>query len=89
LSLVSVCVLLGTGLCDGLIPRPEESYRVWCVEMSVITEPKKNEEAQAHRRAVEPQTNKNKLNTKLILITSWPMSRVPGYLIGLELILYK
>ena len=25
------CVLSGTGLCDGLITRPEESYRVWCV----------------------------------------------------------
>jgi hypothetical protein len=25
------CVLSGRGICDGLIPRPEESYRVWCV----------------------------------------------------------
>jgi hypothetical protein len=25
------CVLSGRGLCDGLIIRPEESYRVWCV----------------------------------------------------------
>jgi hypothetical protein len=25
------CVLSGTGLCDGPIPRPEESYRLWCV----------------------------------------------------------
>jgi len=25
------CVLSGRGLCVGLIPRPEESYRVWCV----------------------------------------------------------
>jgi hypothetical protein len=24
-------VLSGAGLCDGPIPRPEESYRVWCV----------------------------------------------------------
>jgi hypothetical protein len=24
-------VLLDKGLCDGLMPRPEESYRVWCV----------------------------------------------------------
>jgi hypothetical protein len=28
LCLVSVCVLSGRGLCDGLITRPEESYRV-------------------------------------------------------------
>jgi len=25
------CVLAGRGLCDGLITRPEESYRLWCV----------------------------------------------------------
>jgi hypothetical protein len=25
------CVLSGRGLCDGLVPRPQESYRVWCV----------------------------------------------------------
>jgi hypothetical protein len=24
-------VLSGRGLCDGLVPCPEESYRVWCV----------------------------------------------------------
>ena len=24
------CVLLGRGLCDELITRPEESYRLWC-----------------------------------------------------------
>jgi len=24
-------VLLGRGLCDELITRPEESYRLWCV----------------------------------------------------------
>jgi hypothetical protein len=25
------CVLSGRGLCDGLITRPEESYRLWCM----------------------------------------------------------
>ena len=25
------CVFLGRGLCDGLITRPEESYRLCCV----------------------------------------------------------
>jgi len=25
------CVLSGRGLCVGLIIRPEESYRLWCV----------------------------------------------------------
>jgi hypothetical protein len=27
----TVFVLSGRGLCDGPIPRPEESYRMWCV----------------------------------------------------------
>ena len=25
------CVLSGRGLCDGMITRPEEFYRLWCV----------------------------------------------------------
>jgi hypothetical protein len=25
------CLLSGRGLCDWLVTRPEESYRVWCV----------------------------------------------------------
>jgi hypothetical protein len=25
------CVLQGKSLCDDVITRPEESYRVWCV----------------------------------------------------------
>jgi hypothetical protein len=25
------CVLSGRGFCDELVPRPEESYRMWCV----------------------------------------------------------
>jgi len=25
------CALSGRGLCDGLITRPQESYRLWCV----------------------------------------------------------
>ena len=28
---VECCVLSGKGLCDELITRPEESYRLWCV----------------------------------------------------------
>jgi len=29
------CVLSGRGLCDGLITRREESYRLWCVVVCV------------------------------------------------------
>jgi hypothetical protein len=25
------CVMSGRGLCDGLVTRPEDSYRLWCV----------------------------------------------------------
>jgi hypothetical protein len=25
------CLLSGRGFCDELVPRPEESYRLWCV----------------------------------------------------------
>jgi hypothetical protein len=38
------CVLSGRGLCDGLITRPGESYRVCvCVCLSVIVKPRYKE----------------------------------------------
>jgi hypothetical protein len=40
------CVLSGRGLCVGLITRPEESYRVWCV--LVWSWSLNNEDALAH-----------------------------------------
>ena len=39
---MSVCVLSGRGLCDGLITRPEEFYRLWRVVMC-DQEPRKRE----------------------------------------------
>ena len=33
------CVLSGRSLCDGLITRPEESYRLWCVVVCVVATP--------------------------------------------------
>jgi len=38
------CVLSSRGLCDELITRPEESYRLWCVvvydlETSIMRRP--------------------------------------------------
>ena len=38
------CVLSGRGLCEELIPRPEESYRLWCVVVCDL-ENLKNKEA--------------------------------------------
>jgi hypothetical protein len=49
------CVLSGRGLCIGLITRPEEFYRVWCVW--VWSWSLDNEEALA-LGAVEPWENK-------------------------------
>jgi hypothetical protein len=40
-------VLSGRGLCDELITRPEESYRLWCVFLCDL-ENFKNEEAMTH-----------------------------------------
>jgi len=37
----------GRGLCDELITRPEESYRLWCVVVCDL-ENHVNEEAMAH-----------------------------------------
>jgi hypothetical protein len=43
-------VLSGRGLCDELITRPEESYRLWRVVMCVLETSR--EEAKARYRAV-------------------------------------
>ena len=40
-------MLSGRGLCDELITRPEESYRLWCVVVCDL-ENLKNEEAMTH-----------------------------------------
>jgi len=52
---MSVCcecyVLPGRGLCDELITRPEESYRLWCVVVFDLETTKilmNVEEAKAH-----------------------------------------
>jgi hypothetical protein len=47
------CVLSGRGLCDELITRPEESYRVWCV-FCVIQKPQE-------LGGVGPQRHKKKI----------------------------
>ena len=52
------CVLSGRGLCDELITRPEESYRLWCAVVCDL-ENLKNEEAmgpcgsQRHRKKMD------------------------------------
>ena len=51
------CVLSGRGLYDGLITRPEESYRLWCVVVCVIIN-LMNEEAMAR---VGPQRQRKEM----------------------------
>jgi hypothetical protein len=57
------CVLSGRGLCDELITRPEESYRLWCVVVCDLEITKifvNEEEAKAHWGAVAPREKKTK-----------------------------
>jgi len=50
-------MLLGRGLLDELITRPEESYRLWCVVVCDL-ENLVNEEALTHwRLSRQKQTN--------------------------------
>jgi hypothetical protein len=48
------CVLSGRGLCDGLITRPEESYRLWCVSNVCDHETSTKRGGPGPYRAVEP-----------------------------------
>ena len=50
-------LLSGRGLCDEMITRPEESYRLWCIAECDL-ENLINEEALAQWGAVAPKTNK-------------------------------
>ena len=77
------CVLSGRGLCDELITRPQESYRLWCVVVCDL-ENLKNEEAmtrfgsQRHNkkkclfllhRNLESQYNRKCLHYQIFLLT--------------------
>ena len=49
-------MLSGRGLCDGLITRPEESYRLWRVVVCDLET--SNEKAKARYGAVENTTKR-------------------------------
>ena len=53
------CVLSGRGFCDGLITRPEKSYRLWCVAVCDLETTKilVNEE-EAKAKACRAKTEK-------------------------------
>jgi hypothetical protein len=51
-------VLTVRGLCDELITRPEEFYRLWCVVVCDLETTKilvNEEEAKAHEGAIAPK----------------------------------
>jgi hypothetical protein len=54
------CVLSGRGICDELVPRPEESYRVWCVSNVCDHETSMKRGGPGPCRAVEPYKEKKK-----------------------------
>jgi len=52
------CVLSGRVLCDGLITRPEESYRLWCVVVCDLETTRMRRPWPALRRS-DTEKNKN------------------------------
>jgi len=60
------CVLPVRGLCDKLITRPEESYRLWCVVVCDL-ENLKNEEAMT-RVGSQRHSPKKKSSSKVPVI---------------------
>jgi hypothetical protein len=61
--------LSGRGLCDELITRPEESYRLWCVVVCDLQN-LKNEEAmtrvvlQGHKKDTEKERERKREREK-------------------------
>jgi hypothetical protein len=53
------CVLSGRGLCDGLITRPEESYRLWRVVVCY--------QETSKTRMLKPATGLWKIQTKRVV----------------------
>ena len=71
------CVLSGRGLCDELITRPEESYRLWCVVLCDL-ENLKNEEVmtrgglQRYRKKKINQWHKSwRINSESRVLDGW------------------
>jgi hypothetical protein len=54
------CVMSGRGLCDGLITRPEESYRLCCVSNVCDRETSTKRGGPGPYRAVEPYKKEEK-----------------------------
>ena len=57
------CVLSGIGLCDGLITRPESSYRLWCVVVCDLEDLKNEAIARDWAASTIEKKNKTCLRT--------------------------
>jgi hypothetical protein len=55
------CVLSGMGLCDGLITRPEESYRLWRVVVC--------DQETSKTRRLKPATGPWKIKPRWVVTT--------------------
>jgi hypothetical protein len=53
------CVMSGRGICDELVPRPEESYRLRCVSNVCDHETSTKRGGPGPYRAVEPYKKKS------------------------------
>ena len=61
------CVLSGRGLCDGLITRPEESYRLWCV---VVCDLEKPQEWGGHSPRLGCKSHRKKILWRRALVST-------------------
>ena len=66
-------VLSGRGLCDGQIPRPEESYRLWCVIVCDLKTSRKRRPWPALGCFAKKEKNINTLSifTNISIINKW------------------
>ena len=60
------CVLSGRGLWNGLVTRPEESYRLWCIVLCVWSRNLVNEEALAHWGLLRQKKAKQVINLDVL-----------------------
>ena len=70
------CVLSGRGLCDQLITRPEESYRLHCCVWSRSLNNLNNQEAMARIGAAAPQKKKVR---NLVGVLGWAGKALPYF----------
>jgi hypothetical protein len=74
------CVLSSRGLCDELITRPEESYRLWCVVVCDL------EKQTSLMRSPRPTRGLSRQEKK---ITYWETHSDVSEVIGSEMIGYR